>query len=86
MDRIMRRLQKRKGLNEVPKLCHYFDLIAGTSTGGLIAILLGQFRMTTAEALETYDKVAGDIFCRSNFQSQHVEACRGDDSLTAQRG
>ncbi|OIW35316.1 hypothetical protein CONLIGDRAFT_53333 [Coniochaeta ligniaria NRRL 30616] len=66
LDCIMRRLQKKKGLDELPKPCDYFDLIAGTSTGGLIAILLGRLRMTTQEALDAYDDVAETLFSRSN--------------------
>lgn len=34
LDRIMRRLQEKEGLDELPKPCDYFDLMAGTSTGG----------------------------------------------------
>ena len=31
--------------HEIPKPCEHFDLIAGTGTGGLIAIMLGRLRM-----------------------------------------
>ena len=34
--------------------CHYFDYIAGTSTGSLIALMLGRLRFSTHEALEEY--------------------------------
>jgi Patatin-like phospholipase len=42
--------------------CLYFDYIFGTSTGGLIAIMLGRLRMSTVDALEAYERLAGDIF------------------------
>lgn len=35
----------------VPKPCEYFDLIGGTSTGGLIAIMLGLLEMVDVAML-----------------------------------
>ncbi|KAK5704107.1 hypothetical protein LTR97_003120 [Elasticomyces elasticus] len=34
----------------------------GTSTGGLIATILGRLRMTVTEGLELYQKVGDDLF------------------------
>ncbi len=34
LDRIMRRIKVINNLETVPKPCEFFDLIAGTSTGG----------------------------------------------------
>ncbi|OTB16831.1 hypothetical protein K445DRAFT_10388 [Daldinia sp. EC12] len=42
--------------------CHYFDYIAGTSTGGLISIMLGRFRMTVDDCIDEYKHLAGDVF------------------------
>ncbi|OCK81256.1 FabD/lysophospholipase-like protein, partial [Lepidopterella palustris CBS 459.81] len=42
--------------------CNYFDLIAGTSSGGLIAIMLGVFQMTIQQCIEKWEKLAPDIF------------------------
>ncbi|EMC95615.1 hypothetical protein BAUCODRAFT_109052 [Baudoinia panamericana UAMH 10762] len=42
--------------------CHYFDFVYGTSTGGLIATILGRLRMTVSEGLELYRKVGEDLF------------------------
>ncbi|KAI2470335.1 FabD/lysophospholipase-like protein [Annulohypoxylon bovei var. microspora] len=44
--------------------CHYFDCIAGTSTGGLIAIMLGRFRMTVDDCIHEYKHLAGEVFGR----------------------
>lgn len=36
---------RRKSGNLKPMPCEYFDLVGGTSTGGLIAIMLGRLGM-----------------------------------------
>ncbi|KAF2495311.1 FabD/lysophospholipase-like protein [Lophium mytilinum] len=43
-------------------LCHYFDFMYGTSTGGLISVLLGRLRMTIPECLDIYREVGNDLF------------------------
>ena len=44
--------------------CHYFDFLYGTSTGGIIATILGRLRMTVPEALDLYRQVGDDLFGR----------------------
>ncbi|PPQ86546.1 hypothetical protein CVT25_007204 [Psilocybe cyanescens] len=44
------------------KPCEYFDMMAGTSTGGLIAIMLGRLRMSVDECIAAYEKLASKIF------------------------
>ncbi|KDN60568.1 hypothetical protein CSUB01_11284 [Colletotrichum sublineola] len=58
----MRRIQENMHLEEEPRPVDYFELAAGTSTGGIIGILLFRFRMTATEAIETYDEIAKDVF------------------------
>lgn len=42
--------------------CHYFDFIVGTSTGGLIAIMLARLRMSVDEAVEVFYDMSKEIF------------------------
>ena len=41
--------------------CHYFDYIAGLGTGGIIAMLLGRYRMNVNEAMEKYREICAMI-------------------------
>lgn len=42
--------------------CHYFDYIGGTSTGGLIAIMLSRLRMTIEATKHEYKKLSAEVF------------------------
>ncbi|KAF2007691.1 FabD/lysophospholipase-like protein [Amniculicola lignicola CBS 123094] len=65
-----KRLQEEEGVvgeerefNEDELLpCHYFDYMYGTSTGGLISVLLARLRMTIPQCLELYREVGNDLF------------------------
>ncbi|KAJ9419634.1 hypothetical protein FOXG_07064 [Fusarium oxysporum f. sp. lycopersici 4287] len=45
-----------------PKPCDFFDMIGGTSTGGLIAIMLGRLHMTVKDAIDAYLDLSMDVF------------------------
>ena len=44
------------------KPCDYFDLIGGTSTGGIIAVLLGRLRLDCRQCIDIYTELAEEIF------------------------
>ncbi|KAI7780329.1 hypothetical protein LA080_016177 [Diaporthe eres] len=64
LDEVMKRVQEKGNLASLPKPCDYFHLVGGTSTGGLVAIMLGRLGMGTKEALEAYDNFASEIFSK----------------------
>ncbi|KAH0847047.1 hypothetical protein AYO21_09821 [Fonsecaea monophora] len=45
-----------------PKPCDYFDLIGGTGTGGLIAIMLGRLRMDLETCKAVYVRMTRKVF------------------------
>ncbi|KAG4427974.1 hypothetical protein IFR05_016544 [Cadophora sp. M221] len=61
---IMDRLNNERKTTGLPliKPCDIFDLIEGTSTGGLIAIMLGRLEMDVDECIAAYTKLAEAVF------------------------
>ncbi|KAJ5542983.1 hypothetical protein N7461_008986 [Penicillium sp. DV-2018c] len=48
--------------DQIPKPCDHFDLIAGTGTGGLIAIMLGRLRLDLETCKEVYVRMTRRVF------------------------
>lgn len=67
LERIEKLLQDRHGGSEDFRLSHYFDLIAGTSTGAIIAACLAK-GMRVEEVCKLYKRLAGSVFKRSFFR------------------
>jgi patatin-like phospholipase/acyl hydrolase len=68
LDELMRKINPR----DPPNPCDCFDLIGGTSTGGLIAIMLGRLRMTTTECRDAYRELSAEAFELRNYGSSCV--------------
>ena len=58
---ILESIEQLVGANAGRKLCDYFDYIAGTSTGAIIAAGLAR-GMTTAEIIDFYRSSGEDMF------------------------
>ncbi|KAG5634305.1 hypothetical protein H0H81_002476, partial [Sphagnurus paluster] len=67
LGEIMERIKAENGLEEAPRPCEYFDIIGGTSTGGLVAIMLGRLGMSVQEAIAAYVRFARTVFSRKKW-------------------
>ena len=65
-----------------------FDFVAGTSTGGLIAIMLGKLRMNPQQCIQAYKSLSKEIFgkkhtrgrithglAKTRYSGSHLEKC-----------
>ncbi|OSS48939.1 hypothetical protein B5807_06739 [Epicoccum nigrum] len=61
---LMQRLNHERQNEGLPavKPCEIFDLIGGTSTGGLIAIMLGRLEMTVEACIVAYEELMKAVF------------------------
>ncbi|KAJ7809310.1 hypothetical protein B0H13DRAFT_2479113 [Mycena leptocephala] len=68
LEDLMWKLKVAEDLPDVPRPCDYFDLIGGTSTGGLIALMVGRLRMNVKDAVKAYGELSKEVF--SDVKSQ----------------
>ncbi|KAL7626416.1 hypothetical protein AAE478_003188 [Parahypoxylon ruwenzoriense] len=59
---ILQRLMHLINPTQPPKPCDIFDMIVGTSTGGLIAIMLGRLRMDLSSCIKAYTDMSKVVF------------------------
>ncbi|RYP36266.1 hypothetical protein DL767_003419 [Monosporascus sp. MG133] len=70
---IIQQLMEAVDRQHPPKPCQFFDMIGGTSTGGLIAIMLGRLEMSVADCIAAYSKMMDGVFKKK----QHRVDIRG---------
>ncbi|KAF8237995.1 FabD/lysophospholipase-like protein [Tricholoma matsutake] len=58
------------------KTCEIFDMIAGTSAGGLIAIMLGHLEMTVDECITEYETLSHTTFAKYKFGDKLMQGGR----------
>ncbi|KAJ5801938.1 Acyl transferase/acyl hydrolase/lysophospholipase [Penicillium pulvis] len=59
---VMAQLNRERGDGQHLKPCDVFDLIGGTSTGGLIAIMLGRLELDVDECIDAYSELMESVF------------------------
>ncbi|CAE6475576.1 unnamed protein product [Rhizoctonia solani] len=65
---LMIRLQVKNQQNTIPRPCEYFDMIAGTGTGGISAIMLGRLRMSIDDAISSYVRLMRVVFSNRKYK------------------
>ncbi|KAF8706822.1 Patatin-like phospholipase, partial [Rhizoctonia solani] len=66
----MMRLQHIEKLDSPSKPHQYFDLIAGSGTGAIQACMLGRLHMSVHEAIDSYAKLAKEVFSERKWIGQ----------------
>jgi patatin-like phospholipase/acyl hydrolase len=77
LRRILRTMATEGSLSLEPKPCDIFDLIIGTSTGGLIAIMLGRLELTIDECIEEYETTGKAVFSRKLSSTKFGKVLKG---------
>ncbi|GFF59112.1 acyl transferase/acyl hydrolase/lysophospholipase [Aspergillus udagawae] len=89
LQRLMRSINALRRYGAKPPLRPYevFDLIGGTSTGGIIAIMLGRLKMDVDDCIKAYQSLSAQVFSKKHslinwggaiqgrFDTQELENC-----------
>ena len=70
LQQLMLNIQVVDNLERTPCPAEVFDLIGGTSTGGLVALLVGRLGLSAEEALLEYASLAGRVFSERKAKGQ----------------
>ncbi|KAK0192291.1 hypothetical protein F5146DRAFT_877908, partial [Armillaria mellea] len=62
LQNLMWRIRMSDDLDHILRPCKYFDLIGGTNTGGLIALMLGHLRMSVKDAISCWGDFSVKVF------------------------
>ncbi|KAH8826430.1 acyl transferase/acyl hydrolase/lysophospholipase, partial [Flagelloscypha sp. PMI_526] len=73
LQETMQRLQSALDLETVPLPCDHFDVIGGSGSGGLIAILIGRLHLTVDQAIESFLELH-----RPLYDQNHSTTTRSD--------
>ncbi|KAJ7448159.1 hypothetical protein FB451DRAFT_766318 [Mycena latifolia] len=57
LERLMYQMQTTLGSDTTPTPCDYFEVIGGSGTGGIMALMLGRLRMSVAASISAYEKL-----------------------------
>ncbi|KAI9675964.1 MAG: hypothetical protein M1829_003202, partial [Trizodia sp. TS-e1964] len=66
---LMAKVNSERGKDNLPavKPCELFDMMGGTSTGGIIAIMLGRLEMDVEDCIKAYTKMFKTVFSKKNL-------------------
>jgi patatin-like phospholipase len=81
LKRIEEELRARHGGDSAFRLCHYFDLIAGTSTGAIIAATLA-IGWSVDEIVQKYTELGNRVFKRSLLRRGLLRAMYHEQQLS----
>ncbi|KAJ7105321.1 acyl transferase/acyl hydrolase/lysophospholipase [Mycena epipterygia] len=75
LDRMMYKTKTEGHLDTIPSPCECFELIGGSGTGGIIALMLGRLRMSVKAAISAYDSLRpqSKIGFTEEFQASKFE-------------
>ncbi|KAJ7448149.1 hypothetical protein FB451DRAFT_766280 [Mycena latifolia] len=57
LEQIMYRVQTTSGSDMTPAPCDFFEVIGGSGTGGIIALMLGRLRMSITASISAYEQL-----------------------------
>ncbi|KAJ6532237.1 hypothetical protein DFH09DRAFT_1284678 [Mycena vulgaris] len=78
LERLMYRTKTERGLDTMPSPWEYFELIGGSGTGGIIALMLGRLRLSVPEARSAYEKLRPQV--KLGF-TERFQASRFEEEL-----